>query len=171
VDELLLQAGSDCASDADCDCYNGGLVLRGCRWVARRDGLAKVKRQEQDLLSRGCLPATTCPAFPCRARCLDLGAGKRCLQAGGCEALTERYSKLLELPAAGRCTDDADCALYPAGIAANCGGATDRATAAALAPVEQDFRSQRCHFAIDCAARAVGTPACGAGRCYERPGR
>ena len=170
LDRMLLEAGKSCASDGDCDCYNGGLMMRGCQWVARKEPLAQLKRRESALLASGCAPERTCPAFACRAACVTFRGEKKCLQRGGCEQTAEAFKEVLAAaPSDFRCTRDEDCRNYAPGLA-NCGGVTDHVTANKLAALATNFHAQKCQYVIQCAPRLAFHGGCDAGRCVERPG-
>jgi hypothetical protein len=69
--------------------------------------------------------------------------------------------------ATGACEKETDCGSYSAGVGKNCGGATDKASAARLATIKEEFRSLKCPHTVHCAPRKVYGIECREGRCAE----
>jgi hypothetical protein len=85
--------------------------------------------------------------------------------AKGCDGIAARWKKALAAGSSA-CTTDADCDCFNGGVdaAKGCGGVSDRATAASLEKVRDEFVKAQCTEAVQCAAW-VCKPRCLEGRC------
>lgn len=82
--------------------------------------------------------------------------------ADPCQEIRDRFNAELA-KRTDQCKTASDCACHGA-EGGGCGGVTDGATAARLAPISKEFHDTRCRYTVQCAPWAC-EPRCQNGRC------
>ncbi|MCC6899762.1 MAG: hypothetical protein IT377_12355 [Polyangiaceae bacterium] len=74
---IAIEKGSDaCASDSDCDCYQGGIGKSGCGGVLNKESVSKLDAIAKSFHGMKCQLAVDCAAWACEPRC-EAGHCKR----------------------------------------------------------------------------------------------
>jgi hypothetical protein len=167
LDQAIVASSNACAKDEDCACYGKVWKEGACAEVVQRGALARIEELAKEALAAGCEYPKPCPAFECRAHCrLRSGFDGYCAQLDRCMELSEEFEKVLA-GGPGKCKKPGDCAAYRAGVGQNCGGVTDKVTAAKLAKISDEFFGKGCDYTVNCAPRGAFHAECLSGACAQ----
>jgi len=167
LDQAIVASPNGCAKDGDCACYGQMWREDSCAEVVHRGALPRIEELAKEALAAGCEYPKPCPELECRAHCrLRSGFDGYCAQLDRCMELSEEFEKVLA-GGPGKCKKPADCAAYRAGVGQNCGGVTDKATAAKLARISDEFFAKDCDYTVNCAPRGAFHAECLSGTCAQ----